>query len=217
MADYSGPKLPIAGQKELWSSEDNSSKFNISGYKREYYQKNKEKIKARTKKWREDNRDRYLETNHKYYSENKEKILTKTKEWQNTNKDRRKIIWTRYREKNIDRARANEAAYRERKREECNARIREWKSANKAKIAVYWSFRSKRARSALPAWADLDAIRLIYTEAKERRDGGERCHVDHIVPLVSKTVCGLHCEANLLIIPDLENMKKGNRYWPDMW
>jgi hypothetical protein len=41
-------------------------------------------------------------------------------------------------------------------------------------------------------------------------------HVDHIVPLVSKFVCGLHCEANLQLLPGPENQRKGNRVWPDM-
>ena len=42
-------------------------------------------------------------------------------------------------------------------------------------------------------------------------------HVDHTVPLKSKLVCGLHCEANLRLLPGRENQAKSNRIWPDMW
>ena len=40
--------------------------------------------------------------------------------------------------------------------------------------------------------------------------------VDHIVPLKNPIVCGLHVESNLQVIPELENIRKGNRRWPDM-
>lgn len=41
-------------------------------------------------------------------------------------------------------------------------------------------------------------------------------HVDHIVPLQSNWVCGLHCEANLRVIPGAENESKRNFWWPQM-
>lgn len=41
-------------------------------------------------------------------------------------------------------------------------------------------------------------------------------HVDHIIPLQSLLVCGLHCGFNLRVIPAEENIKKGNRWWDDM-
>lgn len=64
---------------------------------------------------------------------------------------------------------------------------------------------------ATPPWADQKAIVAIYERALALG-----LHVDHIVPLRSKIVCGLHCEANLQLLPPTENNKKSNRHWPDM-
>ena len=45
---------------------------------------------------------------------------------------------------------------------------------------------------------------------------GFKWEVDHIVPLQSKLVCGLHVHNNLQVITALENIKKHNKVWPDM-
>lgn len=40
--------------------------------------------------------------------------------------------------------------------------------------------------------------------------------VDHIIPLKSDVVCGLHNEFNIQVITRSANRSKSNRYWPDM-
>lgn len=80
---------------------------------------------------------------------------------------------------------------------------------------------SSRARQtaklkARPNWADLDKIEGLYKQAKElERSTGVKYEVDHIVPLRSKFVCGLHVEHNLRVISSIENRIKGNKDWPD--
>ncbi len=59
---------------------------------------------------------------------------------------------------------------------------------------------------ATPLWADLSAIRKIYAECPKGY------HIDHIYPLTSDWVCGLHVVENLKPIPEKDNMTKGNRY-----
>lgn len=72
-----------------------------------------------------------------------------------------------------------------------------------------------RARRALlkpvVPWSERDLIREVYLQAKRRN-----WEVDHIVPISSKFVCGLHVWSNLQVLERHENRSKGNRFWPDM-
>jgi hypothetical protein len=65
----------------------------------------------------------------------------------------------------------------------------------------------------LPEWADLEAIKAVYQQAREiTKLTGVQHHVDHIIPLTGKTVSGLHVHNNLQVIPARENLRKHNRY-----
>ena len=66
-------------------------------------------------------------------------------------------------------------------------------------------------------WANQFFIEEIYDLAHRRsRLTGIRWDVDHIVPLRSKIVCGLHVERNLQVITHRQNCQKRNFRWPDM-
>lgn len=70
---------------------------------------------------------------------------------------------------------------------------------------------------ATPTWADIDRIREVYMAAQWLTSiTGIVHHVDHIVPLTSDLVCGLHVENNLQVLPGPENLRKHNRAWHDM-
>jgi hypothetical protein len=64
--------------------------FDEKAYAREYYQKNKAKIKERAKQWREDNPERYKEQNSVYYESNRERTLELAKEDRKNNKENTK-------------------------------------------------------------------------------------------------------------------------------
>lgn len=77
--------------------------------------------------------------------------------------------------------------------------------------------RNARKIQASPAWADLAAMQAIYVmAAKLTLDTGIKHHVDHVVPLQSRKVCGLHVEHNLQILTARQNQEKSNKWLPDI-
>lgn len=69
---------------------------------------------------------------------------------------------------------------------------------------------------ATPRWLtdyDWEMIKWTYECAKiAEKHYGNSYHVDHIVPLQGKNVCGLHVPWNLQVISAKQNLTKGNRY-----
>lgn len=59
-----------------------------------------------------------------------------------------------------------------------------------------------------------EKVKSFYTKAKELEmiNKGTKYHVDHIIPLVSNKVCGLHNHFNLQILTASENWEKGNSW-----
>ncbi len=101
--------------------------------------------------------------------------------------------------------------------EKSKSRQKVWRRANPGANNATGARRRAAKLQATPAWANPFFIGEAYDLAQLRQKMlGGRWHVDHVVPLVSDIVCGLHVEFNLQVIPGSENELKGNRHWPDM-
>ncbi len=80
------------------------------------------------------------------------------------------------------------------------------KTVERHRLIGYNAQRRAAKLKATPLWVDIDAIRKIYSSCPKGY------HVDHIIPLQGKNVCGLHIAENLQILSAKENITKGNKF-----
>lgn len=76
-----------------------------------------------------------------------------------------------------------------------------WARNNRDKCCAYATARKAKKLQATPVWANKAIIDAAYAMATAMTKlTGVKYHVDHVVPLRSKIVCGLHTDQNLAII-----------------
>ncbi len=160
---------------------------------KEYKQSEKTRLRKRLQraKWRQipGNAEKNREACKKWAAipENAERIRQRTRQWSKDNPERKK---------------AGDADFRKN---------------NKHLTAFYVKRYKQTKRRAAPVWRNDFMIEEAYRLASLRTElTGIVWHVDHVVPLQGRTVCGLHVEANLAVITGSENNVKGNRCWPNM-
>lgn len=121
----------------------------------------------------------------KYYQLNKDKLVNNTREWRNKNRDKAREI------------------------------TKAWKLNNPHKNTFHEQKRNALKLNAIPIWFnELDEFVLseayLLTKIRERITN-IKWHVDHMIPLQSKTASGLHCANNIQVIPQKLNSFKLNR------
>jgi hypothetical protein len=93
---------------------------------------------------------------------------------------------------------------------------RAWKERNIVWVRADTKARRRKHREATPPWLtrkQKSEIRQLYQIAiTMTKTTGEQYVVDHIVPLRSGVVCGLHVPWNLRVITQEENLIKSNKH-----
>ena len=153
----------------------------------------------------------------KYIAANPERNRERVKKWQRDFPEKMgakgKIYRSKFPEKEKSRAKKYHLAHINERHQYSAA----YAIANRDKLSAKSARRRALKLKATPIWANEFFIEEIYNLAKLRtRHLNFPWHVDHIVPLQSNKVCGLHVEHNLQVIPGMDNFSKNNRHWPDM-
>ena len=118
--------------------------------------------------------------------------------------------------------------YKRREEYENSENYTNWKKNNKQKVAnryiknnlpkILANTRKYQAakKNRIPSWIskdELEKIKCLYqVAAMYTKEGINKWHVDHIIPLQGKTVSGLHVFNNLQIIPESKNISKNNKW-----
>jgi len=137
------------------------------------------------------NKEKHREANRLYRLNNKDKIKEINKLYRLNNKDKIKEINRLYRLNNKQK----------RKQTLILTRL----NNPHTQRAVTAKYRASQLK-ATPKFANLKKIKEIYKNCPKGY------HVDHIVPLQGKEVCGLHVEYNLQYLTKSENSSKSNRF-----
>lgn len=198
----------------------------------------KDEIRDYQKKYRAETTEKRLQYHKIYYQENRGDQLEKSREHRIKNKEYYKKLNKEYYEKNRDeiliKSRANGKAYYEKHKEKINKRVleryhttdelfikqrkatrRKYRNSAHGRSVINAHGANRRAVkiNAMPMWYEHEKCKEMYTESIAlTKSTGIQHHVDHIVPLRNKLVCGLHCIDNLQILTAEENMKKGNKF-----
>ena len=153
----------------------------------------------------------------KHYIKNRTKIAASNLAWYTANKKSFAETAKRWRKNNPEKVKKKSSDYRKRNIDKCRKVCADWAKRNR-NIVNENSSRKRAVKSlATPAWTNHVAVREFYSFAGVKSKlTGEKWTVDHIVPLNSELVCGLHTHYNLQVILGSENSSKHNRRWPDM-
>jgi hypothetical protein len=150
-----------------------------------------------------------------YRESNRSKIAEKQREYSDLNKEKERLRVKKYYESNKIRILIDHRKYRDSNKSAKMRSNRLYRILNVSRIHSLSAKRRAMKINATPAWLtkeDHVQIQELYEIAQAfKLYTGQQYHVDHIVPLQGKNVCGLHVPWNLQVLEASENIRKSNK------
>lgn len=188
----------------------------IGAYKRSHYLRNRERVLAVNKTWAERNPENIKRRSAAWYAENtarhkaltsarharhREEINAAHRDWYAQNKEARALSVKAWRQEHPEIVKSIRKRYVENNPDKILARG-VLAQAYRGRAAPKWLTAEHKAQ-----------IRKFYAIARwAMEETGEAYHVDHIVPIRGKHVCGLHVPWNLQVLSASENQRKSNLF-----
>jgi hypothetical protein len=130
--------------------------------------------------------------------------------WAKKNPENTKV-WN---DANPEKMKAYKQAWQEKNNVEQKARINKWKKANPEKVLANFHKRRASQINAIPKWyGEFDAFVMHEAALLSKHRSAItniKWHIDHMIPLQSKTASGFHCASNIQVIPEALNVRKRN-------
>lgn len=178
----------------------------------------------RRQKWQEENKEKVAARKSVWYSKNRIKAIANSEKWRKNNMAYFAEKSRAYRKKNLEKEKARQAKWLAENPEKMKAINADWYARNPDKANRRTSLRRARKLKATVGWdseltqfATMEAFQLALSRSQST---GFCWHVDHMLPLKSTKVCGLHVWSNFQVIPEWMNLRKNNRLWftlPGQW
>jgi hypothetical protein len=113
-----------------------------------------------------------------------------------------------------EKANRNAKAWRQNNPDKVKETLKKYRESARGKV-IRCSLQNQRKllqKQRVPAWSNKEEITMWYEVAEVLSRSGVKFHVDHVVPLQGKNVCGLHVSENMQVLPAHLNISKNNQW-----